>query len=184
MTMPEGNWLADYRQRLKNKQSLIFSPCPCVPVSLYINIYNDIYKIRERNPGTPAMLGCVPRVPMGHEGHGTLEDVSQEISNYIKGQTQGTRRTPPGDRVQLSFASEALPEPTLRVLACLQEHFMAKGYQAWEADTLALATLGELMSRKGGPVAMAEEVEAADDLSKAIRLVKEVFGLEVEREGV
>ena len=76
----------------------------------------------------------------------------------------------------------SLPAPTLRVLARLQEHFVAKGYRAWEADTLALATLGELMQRKGGPVALTEEVEVSDELGKAIRLVQEVFGPEIERE--
>lgn len=58
---------------------------------------------------------------------------------------------------------------------------MAKGYQVWEAETLALATLGELMRRKGGPVAMAWEFEASDELGTAIRLAKEVFGPEIEQ---
>lgn len=151
--MPD--WLEEYRQRAKNCGGLIPSGVPGVP--------------NEEG--------------QEHREHRNAGAVFQQNTNYYDKITPGTPGTPPGDIVRHASHNEALPGPTLEVLACLREHFAGRGFRETDTEALALAALGELMRRKGGPVALAERVGTADELAKAVKLVRAVFGPEVEREG-
>lgn len=184
--MPD--WLDGFRCWVENEQGLKVFPCGRCSGVPYININKDIDKISSAAPGTPAAGLGVPGVPEVGAGN-TWNTAHQGLvfldnSSNISAITPGTPRTLSGNRKQVALDLTALPAPTVAVLDRLRGHFAVKGFQSAEAENLALATLGTLMRRKGGPVAWAEEdAGQTDELRRAVDLVREVFGPETMREG-
>lgn len=184
--MPD--WLDGFRRWVENEQGLMAFPCSRCSGVPYININKEIDRISSATPGTPAAGLGVPGVPeigagntwnTGHHGQ-----VFQYNPCNINAITPGTPGTPAGNREQVAPDLTALPAPTLAVLGRLRVHFAGQGFQPAEAENLALATLGTLMRRKGGPVAWVEdEAGQTDELGRVIDLVIEVFGPETMREG-
>lgn len=179
-----SDWLEEYRKRAKSCAGLIPSDVPGVPVFPYKYINNEISSISNAAPGTPAMSQGVPSVlddgPREHREHTNRAMVFQETDNYYSKITPATPGTPPENRVRHVNGDEALPGPTLEVLARLREHFGSRGLREAEIEAMALAALGELMRRKSGFVAMAGEVGPEKELAQAVNLARQVFGLEAE----
>lgn len=180
------DWLEEYRRRAKNIGGLISNQCSRCSSVPYLNNKIESEAISGQALGTPARNHSVPGVP-GEAGQEHREQpkagvVFLQNTNDFTEITPGTPRTPPGDRARYASGNEALPGPTLEVLARLREHFTGRGFREAEIEAMALPALGELMRRKGGFVAMAGEVGPEKELAQAVNLARQIFGLEAEEE--